>query len=135
MAPIGFAVPFPAMSGAEPCTGSYKNGRPSPILADGKSPSEPATAPASSLRMSPNMFSVTITSNCAGARTSCMAQVSTSRCSRVTSGNSRATTSTVSRQSREVSSTLALSTEVTFRRRPRAIEQATRATRAISSAE
>jgi hypothetical protein len=58
-APIGFATSLPASVGAEPWTGSYKPG-PSPMLAEGSIPSEPATAPASSDRMSPNRFSVRI---------------------------------------------------------------------------
>ena len=69
---------------------------------------------ASSLRMSPKRFSVTITSNWAGAATSCIAALSTSRWSSGTSGNSSSCTRvTVSRHSREVSSTFALSTLVT----------------------
>ena len=95
---------------------------------------EPASTEASSVRMSPNMFSVTTTSKSAGRRTSCMAQLSTSWCSSWQSGNSAFTTrSATSRQSREVSSTLALSTLVIFLRRPRASRPATRTTRSISS--
>ena len=40
-------------------------------------PMEPVSIEASSERMSPNMLPVTITSNCLGARTSCMAALST----------------------------------------------------------
>jgi hypothetical protein len=68
---------FPAMSGAEPCTGSYRP-VPLPRLADGSRPSEPTIAPASSDRMSPNMFSVTMTSKLAGASAMRIAQLSTS---------------------------------------------------------
>ena len=64
-------------------------GPPSPRLADGSIPSEPVIIAASSLRMSPNMFSVTITSNCDGSETSCIAALSTSRWSSSTSGQSR----------------------------------------------
>src|SRR5574337_1192530 len=52
----------------------------------------------------------------------------------ITSGPSQDLTATVSRHSREVSKTLALSTEVTFPRRCLASVQAIRATRAISPA-
>ncbi|MMZ69050.1 hypothetical protein D1872_318120 [compost metagenome] len=70
-------MPLPAMSGAEPWHGSYM-----PLLlvsrdADGSMPMEPVSIEAWSDRMSPNMLSVTITSNCFGARTSCMAALST----------------------------------------------------------
>ena len=79
----------PARSGADPCTGS-KRPAPSPRLADGSSPSDPQTAPASSDRMSPNMFSVSSTSNDAGASASFIAAVSTNSCVSVTPGKSRA---------------------------------------------
>ena len=96
----------------------------------GSIPSEPVSMAASSLRMSPNRFSVTITSKSAGRDTSCMAALSTSRWSSGTSGNSSARTRvTVSRHSREVSRTLALSTLVT---RLRLDVKATRAIRSIS---
>ena len=60
----------------------------SPIDADGSMPMDPASTAPSSLRMSPNMFSVSTTSKRRGLRTSCMAQLSTSMCSSATSGNS-----------------------------------------------
>ena len=82
----GLAVPLPAMSGAEPCTGSYSPGPPSPSEALGSRPIEPAIIAASSERMSPNMFSVRITSKSAGRATSCIAALSTSMCSSCTSG-------------------------------------------------
>ncbi|MNG27466.1 hypothetical protein D3C84_1125900 [compost metagenome] len=77
MVASGLAMPCPAMSGAEPWHGSYM-----PLLlasrdAEGSMPMEPVSMEASSDRMSPNMLSVTITSNCFGARTSCMAALST----------------------------------------------------------
>ena len=53
-------------------------------------------------------------------------------CSRVTSGKSRATSLTTSRQKTMEVSTLALSTEVTFFRRSRAASKAMRAMRSIS---
>ena len=55
------------MSGAEPWTGSNRpgpSGRPSEAL--GSMPIEPVSIAASSLRMSPNMFSVRITSKWRG---------------------------------------------------------------------
>ncbi len=84
MAPSGLALFCPAMSGAEPCTGSYNpthapDGFRSPIDAEGSMPIEPASTAPSSLRMSPNMFSVSTTSKRRGFRISCMAQLSTSR--------------------------------------------------------
>ena len=82
----GLAAPVPAMSGAEPWTGSNTPGPPSPRLADGSIPSEPVSIADSSLRMSPNMFSVRITSKRDGSATSCIAALSTSRWSSSTSG-------------------------------------------------
>ena len=78
MVAMGLALSWPAMSGAEPWMGSYRPGAASPIEAEGSRPMEPVTMEASSERMSPNMFSVTTTSNWPGSRTSCMAQLSTS---------------------------------------------------------
>ena len=110
----GFAAPVPAISGAEPWTGSNKPGLWSPSDALGSIPIEPVSIAASSLRMSPNMFSVRITSKCRGAAISFIAALSTSRCSSSMFGNSLAWTSrTTSRHRRLVSSTLALSTLVT----------------------
>ena len=84
MVASGLALSCPAMSGALPCTGSYMPTLP-PRLADGSMPMEPVSMAASSLRMSPNMLVVTMTSNCRGSRMSCMAQLSTSTCSSSTS--------------------------------------------------
>ena len=73
----GFARFLPAMSGALPWLGSY---RPLPDEfndADGSMPIEPVSIAASSERMSPNMLPVTITSKDFGARTSCIAALST----------------------------------------------------------
>ena len=72
----GLAIPCPAMSGAEPWTGS-NTGRVRAGRRRGwrwaAGPSEPVITDASSLRMSPNMFSVTITSKWRGAVTSFIA--------------------------------------------------------------
>ena len=64
------------MSGAEPCTGS-KIAACVPMLAPGASPKPPINPAASSERMSPNRFVVTMTSNCSGLITSCIAVLST----------------------------------------------------------
>ena len=117
--PSGLATPIPAMSGAEPWIGSYRPGRPSPSEALGSIPSEPVITAASSERMSPNMFSVTMTSKEVGDRTRRMAHESTSWCSSCTSGYSRRTSTLTCRHRRDDSSTLALSTEVTRRGRGR----------------
>ncbi len=94
-------------------------------------PSEPVSIDASSLRMSPNMFSVTITSKWRGAATSRMAAASTSRCSSSMCGNSSAWIRvTTERHRRLVSSTLALSTLVT---RDFAAWKPVRAIRSISA--
>src|SRR6187431_1846414 len=84
------------MSGAEPCTGSYRALR-APVLAsgapreaDGSIPMEPVSMAAWSDSMSPNRLSHTITSNCLGLRTSCMAQASARMCCSSTSLASRA---------------------------------------------
>ncbi len=135
--PSGLATSRPAMSGADPWMGSYRPWRPwavdrVPSEAEGNMPSEPAITAASSDRMSPNRFSVTITSKLAGHLARAMAAESTSRCSRLTSGKSAWTSSVTLRHSREVASTLALSTWVSWRRRPRASSNARVTIRRIS---
>ena len=69
IAAVGWAVPVPAMSGAEPCTGSNMEGavRSALMLPLGARPIPPVTAPAWSVRMSPKRLSVTITSKRAGS--------------------------------------------------------------------
>ena len=68
MDPMGLAMPFPAMSGAVPWIGSYipTDGCPSTgtpaRLADGSIPIDAPSTDASSVRMSPKVFSATITS-------------------------------------------------------------------------
>ncbi len=98
----------------------------------GSMPIEPVSIAASSLRMSPNRLPVTITSNCLGALTSCIAALSTYMCSSSTSGYCACTPLTTSFQNWKVSSTLALSTLVTFLRRFLAAWNATCAMRSIS---
>ena len=131
---MGFAMPLPAMSGAEPWLGSYR-AVPLPSDAEASMPSEPVSMDASSERMSPNVFSVTRTSNWDGFATSCMAQLSTSMSSPSTSGYSSFRRWFTSRHSREVSSTFALSTEVTMPSRRPAASYAQRMTRSISYSE
>ena len=114
MVASGFAIFSPAISGAEPWLGSYSPKLPSPRLALGSIPIDPVIILASSDNISPNIFSVSITSNCLGSFTSCIAALSTSICSKVTSGYSLATSSTTLLQSLELSRTFALSTLVTF---------------------
>ena len=70
-----------------------------PKLADGIKPIDPTSAAAASLRMSPNMFVVSMTSNCAGFSVSCIAALSTYMCSRRTSGCAEFMPTTVRRQS------------------------------------
>ena len=68
MAALGLAMPCPAMSGAEPWTGSNIDGpvRSGFRLAEEANPMPPDTAPPRSVRMSPNRLSVTMTSYCWG---------------------------------------------------------------------
>src|SRR5699024_6494106 len=83
--PKGFTTPFPAISGAEPCTGSY-NPIDSDKLADGNIPIEPVNTEPSSLKISPNIFSVTITSKYVCSVMRRIAVESTNMCSTSTSG-------------------------------------------------
>jgi len=95
-------------------------------------PIEPVNIEASSDKMSPKILPVKITSNCLGARTSCIAALSTYMCDNATAGYSFATSVTISRQNMLVSSTLALSTEHICLLRFIAIRKPTCATRRIS---
>ena len=83
-----------------------------PSEAHGSRPIEPVSIAASSVRMSPNMFSVTITSKSARRRRRAASRRCRRACARARRpGTPRACTRvTTSRHSREVSSTLALST-------------------------
>src|SRR5271165_5895086 len=69
---------FPAMSGADPCTGSNIEGnfRSGLMLADGAMPIDPATAGPRSDRMSPNRLEPTTTSNQSGCCTKCAHRMS-----------------------------------------------------------
>jgi hypothetical protein len=69
----GLAMPWPAISGAEPWIGSKREGwhRSGSRLADGAMPMEPETAAVISERMSPNRFEPTMTSKSRGRSTNC----------------------------------------------------------------
>ena len=84
----GFALSCPAMSGADPCTGSYSPGPSVPTAAEGSMPMDPVSMDAASDRMSPKMLPVTMVSNCVGARMICIAALSTYMCDSSTSGYS-----------------------------------------------
>ena len=78
---IGFDMFLPAISGAEPWTGSYRDLvlpflSLSPNDADGSKPNEPVSIAASSDNISPNKLSAKITSNCFGFLNNCIAQLS-----------------------------------------------------------
>ena len=63
--PEGFAMPLPAMSGAEPCTASNM-AKSTPMFDDPPSPTEPVISAAMSEMMSPYRFGVTMTSKLCG---------------------------------------------------------------------
>ena len=98
-------------------------------------PIEPVSIAAASDRMSPNTLPVTITSNCLGARISMHRRRVDEEMRELDIGILGADARHTSRQSCIVSSTLALSTEHTFRRRSRAVLNATCAMRSISDSE
>ena len=96
-------------------------------------PREPVSMAAVSESMSPNRLSVTMTSNCLGLRTNCMAQLSAYMWLSSTPANSVSWTfCTSSRHRTPLSMTLAFSTEQTLLARFPASSKATRATRWIS---
>jgi hypothetical protein len=76
--PIGLAMPLPAMSGAEPCTGSNieGNSRSGLMLAEGAMPMVPVHGGPRSERMSPKRFEPTTTSNQSGCCTKCAVRMS-----------------------------------------------------------
>ena len=89
----GLTMPLPAMSGAEPCTGSNMDGkrRVGSRFALAARPMLPTRMAERSLRMSPNRFEPTTTSKLSGRRTKFMAAASTSSDSVSMAGNSAAT--------------------------------------------
>jgi hypothetical protein len=62
MSAVGLATPCPAMSGADPWTASNIEAS-RPMFPAGAIPMPPTSPASRSLRMSPNMFSITSTSN------------------------------------------------------------------------
>ena len=111
---MGLHVFWPAMSGAEPWQGSYIPGLPGSLRdADGNNPNEPDKTLASSVNISPNIFSVTTTSNFLGFVIKSMAVESTNPCDNVTwfvNSFSLQTSSATRRHKRDEANTLALST-------------------------
>ena len=103
--------------------------------ADGSSPSEPASTAASSLRMSPNRFSVRSTSTAAGFGDQTHRRVVHVQVLEPHVGVVRRDPGHRLPPQLDTSSTFALSTDVTDPRRPRAASNATRATRSISATE
>ena len=66
----------PSRAPARRARGAGRVASGAPSEAEGSMPSEPVSIAAQSDRRSPNRLSVTMTSNCLGLRTSCMAQLS-----------------------------------------------------------
>src|SRR5437773_1910105 len=119
--PVGFAMPRPAMSGAEPCTDSKYAQRPSPKLAEGATPRPPATSPATSDRISAYWFMHTTTSMVFGKRMIRRAASSTWKCSNARSGYVATVSLTIAWNSPSVcGSTLDFVTQVTLPAWPRA---------------
>src|SRR5712692_2095995 len=129
MSEVGFARSLPAMSGAEPCWACATQYS-SPALIEPPRPRPPESSEASSERMSPYMFSATITSKRIGSRSSSAAIASTMISSSCTWGKSCATLRTSRRYSpSEIRNTFALCTAVTFLRRIIAASKPRRAMR------
>src|ERR1700722_20284044 len=130
---IGLAMFLPAMSGAEPPDGSNKPLLFAPNATEPCMPIDQGSIAASSDTISAQMLlPVTITSDAVQECTSCAVALSMYRCDSSTSGYSAPILFIVSRQSCDVSSTLALSTLQTFLLRMRAALKATCATRTTS---
>ena len=109
----------------------FSSGKPNE--ADGSIPKEPVNIAATSLSISPNKLSVTITSNCFGARTSCIPPASAYIWLNSTSGYSLSCTHcTSSRHNIPDSMTFAFSIEQTLLSLFLANSNADRATRRIS---
>src|SRR5208282_4735894 len=98
--PIGLAMPSPAISGAEPCTGSNMDGnlRSGLMLPDGAMPMVPVQAGPRSERMSPNRFEPTTTLKRSGLSTNNAARMSMWYLSHLISGEFFAMASTRSSQ-------------------------------------
>lgn len=121
---VGLARPSPAMSGAAPWTACAIVFR-ADALIEGALPSEPESSPARSDRMSPNRFSVTMTSKSPPRRTSRAAIASTCSSSTSTLGYMVPISRHTSRNKPVVfDSTFALCTMVTRLRRREARSKA-----------
>src|SRR2546423_11920371 len=94
--PIGLAMPWPAISGAEPCTGSNTEGylRSGLMLPPGAIPMVPVQAGPRSERISPNRFEPTTTLKRAGLGTNRAGRISMWYLSHFTSGKVFAIAST-----------------------------------------
>src|SRR2546425_12232276 len=88
-----------------------KSGADEPKLAEGISPMEPTSAAAASLRISPNMLLLSITSNCEGRSVNCIAALSTYMCSSFTAGETALVDGTGRRPSRERGKKVAFCTQ------------------------
>src|SRR5690606_11236958 len=130
--PTGLATPLPAMSGADPCTGSNIDGyrRSGLRFAEGAMPMLPATAAPRSVRMSPNRLDATTTSKSLGFSTNRPASASMWYWLVVTSGYSAANSRNSSSQNGMVwMIPLDLVAEASFPPRERASSYAYRITR------
>src|ERR1039458_2486772 len=97
---MGFAMSFPAMSGAEPWTGSKRDGkrRSGLMLPEGAMPMVPAQAGPRSERMSPKRFEATTTSKRSGLSTKWAVRMSMWYLSQATVGKALLIASTRSSQ-------------------------------------
>ena len=114
---VGLASPRPAMSGAVPWHG-WNTACRSPMSADGAMPMPPIRPAPRSDRMSPNMFSVTTTSNPMALHDPAKRRGVDVDAVRVDVGIRAAHSRKISRKKAIEGSTFALSTQVTRRRRP-----------------
>ena len=87
----GFAIPRPARSGAEPCTGSKTETRPGFTFPEGASPRPPCSAAPRSERTSPKRLFVTTTSSAPGETTISWASASANMWRASHEGNEAAT--------------------------------------------
>ncbi len=133
MAPSGLARFCPAMSGAEPWTGSYRSTRP----ADGRRRQHADRSGERGRLIAQDVAEQVLGQDDVEVRgldgQPHRARVDVHVLERARPDSPSPTSVTVARQSCEVSSTFALSTEVTSPRRSRASSKATRATRTTSS--
>ena len=100
--PIGFAIFFPAMSGADPWTGSNKDGKSFSglIFPEGATPIVPVHAGPKSDKISPKRFDPTTTLNFSGFKTKWAHKMSMWYLSNLTSGKFFDISSTLSHPSK-----------------------------------